>query len=285
MRRIDTRAINTASASEFFDERSSVMRCAALLSLAIGGSGALLAQPTTLPLVTRGAPPRRLTACVATHSDWDASFVKLAAYKERWGTADATLADEEGRWVRVQRRLHVEGKLAAARASQLEALGVSWESPSERAVVTEEEAPSLVEEADWEDMCGRLVAYVATHGDAQVPKKHKPDPLLGGWVAAVRRAHEKLGAERVAQLDGLGFEWVSTKKCGSQFMLGFAQLRAFHAVHGHVDLARASGAAGADEAALAELGRWGGAQRAARAKGLLSPKRVEYLDGVGFSWD
>lgn len=223
------------------------------------------------------APPRAAPRCAqpALHAgvpSWDESLSRLAAYKERWGTADATLSDDEGRWVRVQRRLRQEGKLSAEREAALEALGVSWEAPSE--------VDDPVEQADWEDMCGRLSAYVAEHGNAQVPKKYKPDPALGGWVAAVRRARLALGAERVAQLDARGFEWVSTRKCGSKFMLGFAALRDFHAARGHVDVAGA--AAASDSAELAELARWCEAQRGAHARGLLKPKQAEYLEGLGF---
>ena len=46
-------------------------------------------------------------------------------------------------------------------------------------------------------------------------KKYQPDPLLGGWVAAVRRSKEMLGDSQLSELDALGFEWVSTRQCGN----------------------------------------------------------------------
>jgi hypothetical protein len=100
---------------------------------------------------------------------------------------------------------------------------------------------------------------------------------LGGWVAAVRRRREGLG-ERVAQLDALGFEWVSTRQCGSAFMQSFRELRDFWEVHGHTEV----GAVLGDSSAMA---RWCEAQRTAARKGLLPEKRRNYLEGIGFSWE
>ena len=86
-----------------------------------------------------------------------------------------------------------------------------------------------------------------------------------------------LGEARTAELDALGFEWVSTRQCGSAFMHSFRELRAFYDVHGHTDVRRVVG----DDAPLA---RWCAAQRKAYAKGQLPPKRSGYLDGIEFEW-
>ena len=51
--------------------------------------------------------------------------------------------------------------------------------------------PTQVTNFDWDDMCARLAAYAAEHGDADVAKKYQPDPKLGGWVAAVRRLRQR----------------------------------------------------------------------------------------------
>ena len=75
----------------------------------------------------------------------------------------------------------------------------------------------------------KLVAYKHRHGDAQVPKKWREDPKLGGWVAAVRRrGRDVLSPERQADLDGI-FEWVSNRSCGSSFMVNFRKLREWQA--------------------------------------------------------
>ena len=59
-----------------------------------------------------------------------------------------------------------------------------------------------MERCDFDEMCERLATYIEEQGNAQVPKKFKPDPELGGWVAAVRRTQGNgLDAARRARLD------------------------------------------------------------------------------------
>merc|ERR1712091_614667 len=78
--------------------------------------------------------------------DWDVMYGELSSYRSTWGTADAPLGDELGRWCEAQRRLKKSGKLAAER------------------------------EARWQENVEALVAYVAARGDAQVPKKWRENP-------------------------------------------------------------------------------------------------------------
>jgi hypothetical protein len=128
-------------------------------------------------------------------------------------------------------------------------------------------------------MCRRLAAYRAEHGDAQVPKKFKPDPALGGWVAAVRRIGAgQVGPVEAALLESVGFEWVSVRQCGSAFMKSFRALRSFWEEHGHTDV---EGVRGRED----DLARWCAAQRLANSKGLLTAERVAYLDAIGFEWE
>ena len=73
-----------------------------------------------------------------------------------------------------------------------------------------------VDEAGWEVMRARLAAFKAEHGHCRVPQNHPADPKLGRWVSQQRQNKKKLDAsdpspwitaERVAQLEALGFEW------------------------------------------------------------------------------
>ena len=159
------------------------------------------------------------------------------------------------------------GRLAPAREAALDDLGFSWTSPSD--------VDDPVAQRDWGEMCRKFAAYRAAAADGQVPKKYKLDPSLGGWVAAVRRARATLGEARTAELDALGFEWVSTRQCGSAFMHSFRELRAFYDEHGHTDVRRVDG----DDAPLA---RWCAAQRTAYGRG--AAERSGYLDGIEFEW-
>ena len=139
-----------------------------------------------------------------SENSWDDSFAALQAYKEQWGNADAPLGNELGWWCAAQRRSREKGRLSPERERRLDALGISWSSPSD--------VDDPLAAHDFEDMCARLEAYIAENGNAQVPKKYQRDPHLGGWVAACRRTRLQLGEARVAALDRIGFEWVSTRK-------------------------------------------------------------------------
>ena len=101
------------------------------------------------------------------------------------------------------------------------------------------------------------------------------DPLLGGFVAAVRRNPADLPAEKRAELDEIGFLWVVTRACGSAWMATYRQLKDFYETNGHTDVARELG----DEHALS---KWCAAMAESQQSGDLSPKRAAYLSEVRF---
>ena len=207
-----------------------------------------------------------------TAAAWEAMRVELEAYRAQWGNADAPLNTPLGRWCATQRRLHAKdkGALSAERVQALNDLGFSWASPSDV-------DDPLGEGLDWDDLCTRLATYCSEHdGDADVPKKYKPDPVLGGWVAAVRRNPASLGEARIAQLNDLGFVWKSKRQCGSAFMKSYRELREFHSEHGHVRVDEVLGEGH-------ELARWCVAVRRQLREGSLSPKRVAYLRELDIS--
>lgn len=191
---------------------------------------------------------------------WDEMYSELQTYAVEWGTADAPLGNELGRWCQNQRKQYSHGKLPAERVAALDSLGFSWASPSMPEDVL----------TDFDTRCIELEMYREEWGDCQVPKKYQRNPALGGWVAAVRRrGADAFDDVRRARLEEVGFEWVSTRKCGSKFMKGFRELRDFYEEHGHT---RPDG----------DLGTWCDAQRGAAAKGLLSEERLDYLRSLNF---
>lgn len=198
-----------------------------------------------------GAAPRPLSGARAR---WEERLAELARYEAAHGHASPPLNTPLGRWVATQRRRRCEGSLPAREAAALETMR-SWAWRLE---------PS---DLPFDEASARLRGYVELHGDALVPKKYEADPLLGAWVAAVRRRPDRLSAAERSELETLGFAWTAARACGSQFMVG---LRAY----------KEAKAAGAQPD-----GRWAHAQRRARLLGKLSPLRVDYLDGAGFEWD
>ena len=227
-----------------------------------GGDEALLNDDGVMSGGSRGDDPGGETS----NSEWDASLARLAEYSRQWGNADAPMKTELGDWCAEQRRMHASGGLAAARVSALDGLGFSWRSPTD--------VDDPVTQHDWPAMCARLRAYKEEHRSTDVPKKYQRDPRLGGWVAAVRRCRSTLGETKVAELDELGFQWTSSRQCGSAFQISCRQLRAFWVEHGHTDVGRVLGS----EHVLA---LWCDAQRTAWREGRLSPKRVAPLDELG----
>ena len=201
--------------------------------------------------------PRQKIVRKSTQTTWDERYRELSTYRSTWGTADAPLGDSLGRWCRTQRQQHAEGKLSDERVAKLDALEFSWKNPTE--LSTDEL------EAIWDENVESLRAYVLEHGNGQVPKKYKLNPRLGGWVAAVRRrGPDALPLERRSALEDAGFEWISTRKCGSAFMKNFRALR---------DLPKG-------EAPPPELTAWAEAQKKLAEKGGLSAERRDYLASV-----
>ena len=160
---------------------------------------------------------------------WEAMLLKLAAFKAEHGhcrprrmptpagsrcrTPGRKADPKLGRWVIKQRiykkRLDASEPnpgITEERVAKLEAMGIEWSPPNSGGT----------NEAGWETMRTKLVAFHADHGHCWVPHNHPADPKLGKWVGDQRQYKRKLAAgllrpcitaERVAKLEALGFEW------------------------------------------------------------------------------
>lgn len=83
---------------------------------------------------------------------------------------------------------------------------------SEAVLSGPEDSPSPEAKAKWDELYDRLLAYVAAHGDASVPRLYvQEDGLaLGQWVAAQRNGyvHGLLNREALERLESLpGWTW------------------------------------------------------------------------------
>jgi hypothetical protein len=119
-----------------------------------------------------------------------------------------------------------------------------------------------------------LRAYKDAHGGStDVPKRYVSNDghHLGDFVNKQRvlRSQGKLGAERVAALDALGFNWSPMDTVWNGH---FEALRAYADAHnGSVALPKREGT----------LGRWLGESRSLWRRGLLAPERVAKLAALG----
>mmetsp|Transcript_13173 Transcript_13173/g.33834 ORF Transcript_13173/g.33834 Transcript_13173/m.33834 type:complete len:279 (+) Transcript_13173:228-1064(+) len=198
---------------------------------------------------------------------WEERFQELLAYKAEWGHCNVVLGSPLVRWVYKLRDLKAEGKVPQERVAKLDSVGFEWQHPFDTAG------------GNWQEMLSALAAFQAEHGHCDVKKKYDKDPALGYWVNEQRIAKRegRLGVEQQAALEAIGMEWSAKKQCGSKFMVGFRQLVDYRDEHGTLDIP-------VDDPRWAELRAWVQAQRGAHKKGILSEKRVAYLEGVGFDW-
>jgi len=197
-------------------------------------------------------------------------LLELAAFKDRFGHADVPLGSATqskeiprglGKWVYAQRKRKADGQLKPEEEAALTSLAFRWKLEPE--------------ELDVEEMIDRLLKYKASNGDTLVPKKYEADPLLGAWVAMVRRQADPvlnggepvLPADRRKRLDDIGFSWEPARRCGSGFMAGFRIWSE----------AKMAGWPTPDD-------NWCEQQRQARSQGKLSEQRISYLNKFGFDW-
>lgn len=105
-----------------------------------------------------------------------------------------------GDWVAYVRARHAKGLLAPGRVEVLDGLGFEWRVRDNDAL--------------WRQGVEALGSYVAEHGHARVPIRHRRDDgfRLGQWVRSRRSEGTggRLSPERVAALDALGFVWDPT---------------------------------------------------------------------------
>jgi hypothetical protein len=125
-------------------------------------------------------------------------------------------------------------------------------------------------DAQWTSNFNKLDEFNTVNGHIDVPKGHE----LYDWTITQRRARNnprsecELSAERIALLDGLGFEWNPRE---ASWTSKFKTLEAFKAVNGHLNLPRNH-----------ELYGWASKQRSLMKKDELCKERIALLNGLGF---
>jgi hypothetical protein len=186
---------------------------------------------------------------------WNEKIIELVAYKEVNG--DCNVPTENGAlgtWCAHLRRFYSKGKLTPKRIAHLEAIGFCWD-PIETA---------------RDKRVAELVAYKKAHGDCNVPAASGP---LGAWCNSTRRRRIKgmLSAERIAQLDAIGFCWDVP---AADWNKRLAEIVAYKEAKGNCNVPPSNGS----------LGRWCTNIRNYRKSGKVSPERIAQLDAIGFCW-
>jgi hypothetical protein len=119
-----------------------------------------------------------------------------------------------------------------------------------------------------------LEAFREREGHCRVPRGHTEGGVnLASWVHTIRGKKKSLGADRIAQLDLLGFSW---DPFGEVFERNLALLKLFVAREGHAAVPQKHIEGGI------KLGLWVSGRRAAKER--MSAEEILRLEQVGFIW-
>ena len=216
---------------------------------------------------------------------WEAMFAMLKQFRLENGHANVpqkfVTNRKLGWWVSIQRRDRRKGKLNSTQIARLDELGFDW-SPQHGGVSSDDEG--------WEKMLEALRTFKNEHGHCRVPAQWSGNPKLANWVATQRqfKKHGELKAERIAALDGIGFEWILERR-GTLPLLNqrgnmltaaqawdamFLALQQYKQAHGNCLVPQRW----KENRKLAD---WVSEQRMAYNKGRLDAERTRRLEGVG----
>jgi hypothetical protein len=175
-----------------------------------------------------------------------------------------------GRWARRLRTARKHGTLPEEKILLLDALGFAWDGPPKHSEIV------------WERHLEEFKQFRKEHGHLEVPNVYPSNRPLGRWAHYLRQEKRQgsLSAERVRQLDVLGFVWVNDRRKGrwTTWLRHIAQLKRFREQHGHCCVPR-------DYSPDRSLGRWADRIRKQKRDGTLSKERVRQLRVLGFCWD
>lgn len=176
-----------------------------------------------------------------------------------------------GVWVGTRRREYKRKNpsLTSERIAQLEELGFEWD----------------VLESDFLKGLAAITEFKKEHGHCRVPEGYvtKNGMKLKVWVNTRRKDYKiknsNLTAERVAQLESLGFDWDPLE---SDFQRGLSELAIFKKECGHCRV---------EQKHITEnnfpLGNWVGSRRKDYRENntYLTTERIVKLEALGFEWD
>ena len=249
----------------------------------LGGVGLLLENKTDLGPVEAMNSNKRKTP--PTHSDQDEDQKAAKKLKEQ-AKEIRTLKSQLQLFQRAQ---HTTAAAVIRAPKKVRGSSTaSLESAKERAMAAA---------VPFEERFQELVHYSSGYGHCRIPCTNKENPGLARWVQSLRAAYKEkkkrgnsyygqLTDERMAQLEGIGFEW-SVQAPKASWDTRFEQLVKFKQENGHCRVVRSY-------IKNPALGEWVHRQRYLAHKNQLDPEKVQQLTDLGFeiwvrtqgkSWD
>jgi len=205
---------------------------------------------------------------------WDAksdvierAITALKTFKDRTGHLKVPRGHIEagfelGAWASSRRMKHVRDKTPPVLRRRLQEIGFELEP----------------HDAVFDRARELLQIFVRANGHAVVPRNYKVDGFsLGTWVVSVRsrRMKGQLTADRIKQLDGLGFVWSVLDLTWAQLLLAFRTCRAREG-HLVVPLRHREGEV--------PLGSRLNYLRSAKRAGSLTKAQIKDLETLGIDW-
>ncbi len=200
-------------------------------------------------------------------SDWEEKFELLRGYKINHGNCNVPLRWEVnnakiGRWVSIQRKSYLNGKLDNDRIKRLEDIGFVWRQL----------------DSNWEEMFEILREYRKEHGHCNVPSTWVVNnSKIGMWVSIQRKSYlnNKIDKDRIKRMEEIGFVWSPIE---SKWEEKFDLLKVYKNNHGNCNVSSAS-------IEDRQLATWMINQRQKYRKGQLDEDRIKRLEDIGFVWN
>jgi superfamily II DNA or RNA helicase len=212
----------------------------------------------------------------AVDYDWQQKYERLKQYHAANGNSDVPNRWPEdvklASWVSQQRQRRKNNQLSQDGVSLLDELKFTWH---------------FRERGSWEDRLTELIQFKAKNGHFEVPLNCTEVPKLGRFVRNMRAKlnNGTLLPDRIAQLDAIGFNWVSSKKV----LVGGGGITAeWQAIYDELlEYYEANGSCNVPYMwpQNPRLSHWVSRQRYLKKQNKLHPKRVKKLNEIGFSWN
>lgn len=208
--------------------------------------------------------------------DWQQKYERLKQYHATNGNADVPNRWPEdiklASWVSQQRQRRKNNLLSQEEVCLLDELEFTWQ---------------FRERGNWDDRLAELIQYKAKNGNFEAPLNCAEFPKLGRYVRNMRakRNNGTLSTDRIAKLDAIGFNWVSSKKVlvggggiTAEWQSSFDELLEYYEAHGSCNVPYMW-------PQNPKLAHWVSRQRYLKKQNKLHPKRQEKLNEIGFSWN
>jgi hypothetical protein len=198
---------------------------------------------------------------------WDSMYKRLLGFHQEHGHCNVPLRyapDRQlGTWVRSLRDSYKGQKLIPERISRLDAMGFIWDPLESR----------------WQEMYEAIKDFRKRHGHCNVSASA---PALGAWVNIQRKAYRngKLPADRISQLEALGFEWNRSDAVWDEsWSQMYEAAKQFYVKHGHLKVP-------SNSMESKELYHWLARQRSHLHQGRqLTKDQIAKLNLLGFIWN